>query len=122
MSALKKLMKIDHESREFGFEWPHAEMILDHIISECEEIKEVIAQKESRERLQEEIGDLLHAAISLNRFSGFDIEETLEKVVRKFENRMASLKTITRRHGLQDLNGQSTEFMLDLWKEVKEEE
>lgn len=122
MSALKELMKIDQESRDFGFEWPHQEMILDYIVSECQEIREAIAQKESKERLQEEIGDLLHAAISLNRFSGFDIEETLEKVVRKFECRMASLKVITQKRGLKDLNGQSVEFMLGLWKEVKEEE
>lgn len=121
-TPLDQFIALEHEARQFGFDWPHQESILAQAISECTEIREAIQQKESPERIQEEIGDLLHTAISLCIFSGFDVHHTLEILIEKFGNRMASLKEITHQRGLPNLKGQSTEFMLELWDEVKKHE
>lgn len=120
MSALKDLITLEKDARDYGFDWSDYEMILEQVIDECREIKEAINDGESKERVQEEIGDLLHTAISLCRFLEFDVEETLNKTSTKFAKRMEAVKTLTERHNLPNLQGQSAEFLLKLWREAKE--
>lgn len=122
MTPLKKLITLEKEKHAFGFDWPNQEMILSQITSECAEVKEAIQNQESKNRVQEEIGDLLHAVISLCEFSGFDVDETLSKVGSKFDRRMGNLKAEAQKHGLSDLKGQSYEFMLELWEASKNKE
>lgn len=117
--ALKKLIAAEKEAREFGFDWPNQESIINQIIDECREIREDIANHASAEKIQEEIGDLLHAAFSFCNFSGFDIEETLSKINQKFDARMSALRVLTKEIGLENLQGQSTKFMLALWDKAK---
>lgn len=118
-NALNKLIAIEVDARNFGFEWPHKEMIIDQAISECHEIFDAINEGEPDERVQEEIGDLMHTAISLCIFAGFDVEQTLENVSTKFAKRMAAMHELTKKHGLTNLSGQSIDFMLELWHEAK---
>lgn len=119
MTSLEKLILLEKDARCFGFDWPDQFMILDQAISECEEIREAIIHQEVPERIQDEIGDLIHAAISLCLFSGFDVEETVSKVTNKFGNRMAIVKKLTQDQGLKNLEGQSVEMRMALWAESK---
>lgn len=119
MTELEKLIELEKDARAFGFDWPNEKMIIEQAISECDEICDAIDQDESKQRIQEEIGDLLHTAISLCVFSGYDVDETLAKVNNKFGKRMAILKEITKKRGLNDLHEQSFDLMLDIWKEAK---
>lgn len=118
-SPLKTLIAVETDARAFGFDWPNVEMILEQAISECAEIRDAIAHSEPPVRLQEEIGDLLHTAISLCLFAGFDVEDTLNNVSAKFARRMAEIKKLTYSKGLPNLQGQSMDYMLTLWKAVK---
>ncbi|MCC8377370.1 MAG: nucleotide pyrophosphohydrolase [Rickettsia endosymbiont of Graphium doson] len=120
MNALKKLINLEKDARDYGFDWSNYDMILEQVIDECREVKEAIENGESKERVQEEIGDLLHTAISLCRFLEFDVEETLNKTSTKFAKRMEAVKTLTKKHNLPNLQGQSIEFLLKLWREAKE--
>lgn len=118
-NSLEELIKLEYDAKEYGFDWPNVEMVIDVAISECNEIREAISHNEESSRIQEEIGDLIHAAISLGIFSGFDTEQTLEKTANKFSSRMKALKIIAKEKGLENLQGKSMEFMLELWKEAK---
>lgn len=118
-SALSDLIMLEKDARDFGFDWPDVPMIIDQAIDECREIMETIEHQETPERLQEEIGDLLHTAISLCVFAGFDVEETLSKVNRKFAGRMQAIKNLTHKQGLENLKDQPFEFMLELWDKAK---
>ncbi len=118
-AALNKLLASENDAREFGFEWPTQKMIVEWIVSEGQEVLDAIRDQESPARVQEEIGDLLHAAISLCLFSGFDVEDTMDKTASKFDLRMHWLKTICKQRGLDTLRGESVEFMLELWREAK---
>lgn len=119
MNALQKLIYLEQDARKFGFDWPDHFMILDQIIDECREVREEINQDSNKEKLQEEIGDLLHSVISLCVFSGFDVVETISKTNAKFSKRMQLLKEFTKQKGLESLQGQSIDFMLNLWRGVK---
>jgi|GEM_PF-414220 len=119
MSPLEKLIEAELKAREFGFDWPNFQMIIDQAIDECREIQEVIDSKESRLRLQEEVGDLLHTAISMCNFAKINVEETLSATHRKFQNRMDSVKYFAKAQGYESLKGQPTELLLELWHKAK---
>ena len=118
-NSLHDLIRLEQEARDFGFDWPDVDMILKQALSECEEIREAIDNKESLSRVQEETGDLLHTAISLCCYLGFDVEQTLDLTVKKFGARMAALKKATHEVGLLDLKEQPSDFMLSLWEKAK---
>nr|WP_253308627.1 MazG nucleotide pyrophosphohydrolase domain-containing protein [Rickettsia endosymbiont of Ceutorhynchus assimilis] len=119
-NPLQNLILLEKDAWGYGFDWSDYDMILEQAIDECREIKEAIDDDEPPERVQEEIGDLLHTAISLCIFSEFDVEETLRRTNKKFANRMNALKILTKKHNLLNLQGQPIEFMLKLWREAKE--
>jgi uncharacterized protein YabN with tetrapyrrole methylase and pyrophosphatase domain len=118
---LDELIAIETDARAFGFDWPDAVTIVEQAESECLEIREAILQRESSARIHEEIGDLLHTAVSLCLFMGFSPEETLMNVNQKFGGRMQKLKQIAEDKGYHHLRGQDFKTMLALWDEAKKE-
>lgn len=118
-NSLNELVRLEKDTREFGFDWSDEAMIIDQAVDECREIREAIEKQEPRDRIQEEIGDLIHSAVSLCLFAGFDVDETIGKVNDKFEKRMQAVKELTHELGLPNLKGQSIEFMMELWRKAK---
>ncbi|KTC76960.1 GNAT family N-acetyltransferase [Legionella brunensis] len=119
-TPLDSLIAIEKDARQFGFDWPNEEMIIDQAISECDEIKEALTLGESKQRIEEEIGDLLHTAISLCLFAGFEPEETLQKITVKFATRMFALKEIAKEQGFTTLKDQPLSLLMTLWHAAKE--
>jgi uncharacterized protein YabN with tetrapyrrole methylase and pyrophosphatase domain len=78
-NSLDNLIAVEKAARDFGFDWPDTEMILNQVVSECQEVREALLNKEPDYRIQEEIGDLLHTAISLCLFAGYNVDQTLKK-------------------------------------------
>jgi ATP diphosphatase len=97
-------------------------MILDQIIDECSEVRQEIDQGSPHEKLQKEIGDVLQSIISLCIFSWFSVEENLGKTHAKFSRRLSLLKELAQRQGLENLHGQTTDFLLSFWTKVKKTE
>lgn len=118
-SVFSELLALEKEAEAFGFEWPDSKLIIQQALSECNEISLAIEQNEESCRIQEEIGDLIHTAISLNRFEGFNPEETMTKSTQKFKQRMKELQRIASEKEFKTLKGQSMEVLQSLWQEVK---
>lgn len=118
-NPLNDLIELEKDARAFGFDWPNVDQVILQIHSECSEVLDAIRKQEPRERIQEEVGDLLHVVIYLCLYSGFDLDQTVSKICYKFGKRMQALKEITRSRGLENLQGQSMDFMLELWREAK---
>jgi uncharacterized protein YabN with tetrapyrrole methylase and pyrophosphatase domain len=72
-------------------------------------------------RLEEEIGDLLFAAVNLARKLKVDPEVALSRATRKFINRFQSVEALAKERNLK-LEGQSLEALDLLWDEVKRRE
>lgn len=118
-TSIEKLLATDKELRDFGFQWPDVDTIMAQISSELEEVKEAIESDTGRDHLQEEIGDLLHGVISLCLFTGFDVDETIEKARDKLQSRTNGLKNVAKIKGHDSLKGQGVEYILELWYEAK---
>lgn len=115
-----KLSKLEEVSDAFGLSWPNALEILKQIKSECLEIEEqLLCEKIDKVALQEEIGDLLHATTSLAWFCGFDSEKTLIQSTEKFEQRLAMMKILANKQGLQNLKGHSFDELMAFWQQAK---
>jgi uncharacterized protein YabN with tetrapyrrole methylase and pyrophosphatase domain len=118
MDYLKKLTAIEHEAANFGFKWETAEQIIKQIKSECVEINNHLLDQ-NQEKLQEEIGDLLHAAFSLCVFCKFDPEQTLTQSINKFERRFKLVQLIAQQQGLDSLQGKSFNELMAVWDKAK---
>lgn len=122
VDVLKQMVSLERDAEDFGFAWEKIDQIFEKIQSEISEIKEHIIDGSIKDKagLQEEIGDLFHAVISLCLFYQFDPEQTIANSVAKFSQRMDKLKHLTNEAGLQDLRGLSFDKLMDFWELAKE--
>lgn len=121
MDIFKQFIKLENEAKEFGFYWRNQESILNQIKSEVLEVEELLQQENySEEYLQEEIGDLMHAIISLSLYKNFDPKTILEKSITKFYTRFTAIKELAKQEGLDNLKNCSHKKTLDYWNRVKD--
>lgn len=118
MNILDKMTALEKEADAFGFKWETAEQIKDQINSELREV-DVHLLDNDKTKLQEELGDLLHAVLSLTVFCGFDPHKTVEDSVNKFEKRFNLVKQLAAEQGLKDLNGKSFSELMAFWDLAK---
>lgn len=118
MSIFNKIVSSENDASEFGFRWETSDQIKDQIISEIGEVA-VHLDDQNKTKLQEEIGDLLHAVFSLTVFCGLDPEITLTNSVTKFQRRLDAVKALAAEEGLTSLNGKSFDELMHYWKRAK---
>ena len=121
MNILEKLTQLEKTAEQFGFKWENPDQIMDQIKSECFEINEHVngQSNDTKEKLQEEIGDLMHAVFSLCVFFQFDATETLTKSVNKFERRLNAVKSIAHENKISTLNGYDFDVLMKFWDQAK---
>lgn len=113
-----KILSLEKESIGFGFYWENIDQLLDQISSECDEVKEAIRKKD-QVNLKEEIGDLIHAALALCVFCKFNMQETLNNSIEKYERRLNALMNAVKEDGHADLKNQPTEVLDKYWRNAK---
>lgn len=123
LSILEKITYLEKMATEFGFKWENPQQIIEQIKSELIEINEHLEtphKNNTTELLQEEIGDLIHATLSLCLFCNLNPEDTLQKSTKKFENRLNAVMDIAQQQGLVSLDGQSFEKLMSIWDQAKQ--
>ena len=115
---LKKVEKQEAEAQKFGFYWDNFLQLIEQIQSECAEIQEAWDKKQSAP-LQEEIGDLIQAAISLAVFCKFDPYETLQKSIEKFQKRYDAVVRMALEDGRSNLHNQPIDVLMNYWNRAK---
>ena len=118
LPALLRAEKLQKRAARVGFDWPEAAQVFAKIDEELAEIKEEIENGSSRDRLTDEVGDLLFVAANLARHLGVDPEDALRHANAKFERRF--------RHIEESLGERLDEAELDemeaAWQAAKAEE
>jgi ATP diphosphatase len=120
LPALTRAQKLTAKAAKVGFDWPEATQVIDKIHEELEEVKEA-SSSGARDRIEDEIGDLLFSVTNLARHFGIDPERALRRTNAKFERRFASIEDAL---GKQDrsLDEASLEEMEELWIAAKHAE
>ena len=117
---LKQVEDQEIAAKQFGFYWENIQQLIEQIQSECVEVQEAW-EKNDRTHLQEEVGDLIQAAISLAVFCQLDPHETLRKSIEKFQKRYAAIVKFAQEDGYAHLHQQPFELLMHYWNRAKKE-
>ena len=89
LPALMRAEKLQKRAARTGFDWPDAEGPRAKIIEELAEI----AAADTDDAREDEVGDLLFAAVNLARHLNIDPETALRRANTKFEQRFRAIET-----------------------------
>jgi tetrapyrrole methylase family protein / MazG family protein len=112
--------QLTRRAARIGFDWDDAEGIFEKIREEGAELRHALETKDQR-RIEEEIGDLLFAAVNLARFVQADPEIALKKANAKFASRFRAMERMARENG-RELAGIPRPEMEALWETAKRNE
>jgi tetrapyrrole methylase family protein/MazG family protein len=117
LPALMRSEKVQHRAAKSGFDYPSLEYALGDLDSEIRELKEAIAEN-NQTHIDEELGDLLFAAVNVSRFTHTDAENALSRSCEKFIARFEQVEKLAVSGGL-DMKQASIEELDKLWKQAK---
>lgn len=121
MTPLMRAHKIQKACAKVGFDWDTIEPVVDKVSEEIHEVLEELNRPEiNAEQVEEEVGDLLFAAVNLARHANVNAETALRKANRKFEKRFRMIECKLSQQG-NSVETASLEEMENLWREVKTE-
>ena len=120
LPALIHAMKLQKKAATVGFDWDNPDPVLDKIEEELSEIREEINDDMDKDKLQEEIGDMLFAVVNFSRHYGIDAETALIHANRKFKHRFNYIESRLKEQG-RTLDDADLDEMETLWEEAKNE-
>jgi len=117
LPALLMAFRLQERAAGVGFDWPDAKGPVAKVKEELVEVERETAG-DNRERLTDEIGDLLFAVVNLARKVDVEPSQALERANDKFTRRFAAVEQLVIDRGME--LGTATLDELDaLWDEVK---
>ena len=121
----QRAMKLQQKAAKVGFDWPGPEPVIAKLHEEIEEVRvEFAALTESpgdaavRDRLEDEIGDLVFVCANLARHAKVDVGTALRRANLKFERRFRMMETLAAADGLE-LASLSLEAQDRYWDRAK---
>ena len=141
--ALLEAYKLSSRAAHVGFDWPNVNGLFEKLHEETDELREQLKEfpepgprpqargvagsglpripEELRERLEDEVGDLLFVLVNIARYLSLDPESALRKTNRKFKQRFQWMEEQLRasRRGPQQA---SMEELESLWQQAKQQE
>jgi len=129
LPSLIKANRLQEKVHGVGFDWEDRSGVWGKINEELDEVKEELLKlseqeiKEygGKEKLEEEIGDLLSSIINAARLYGIDPENSLERTNQKFISRFQQMEIIIKQQG-KKLEYLSLDEMNRIWEEVKKKD
>ncbi|MGK9167180.1 nucleoside triphosphate pyrophosphohydrolase [Inquilinus limosus] len=121
LPSLTRALKLQKRAARVGFDWTDPADILDKIEEEAAEIRAEVREGAPRERIEDEIGDLLFCAVNLARRYEVDPDSALRRTNAKFERRFRHLEAALRAAG-RDPAEASLDEMEALWVAAKRAE
>ena len=119
LPALLRAEKIQKRAARVGFDWSDTGPVIDKIEEELRELRsEIEAGTVERERVEDELGDVLFAVANLARHCKVDPEAALRSTNDKFERRFRYIERRLAEIGRRPSDA-SLEEMEQLWTEAK---
>jgi len=121
LPSLTRALKLQKRAARVGFDWTDPADILDKIEEEVGEIRAEIDGQAPKDRIEDEIGDLLFCAVNLARRYEVDPDSALRRTNAKFERRFRHLEAALRAQGRGPAEAGLDE-MEELWVAAKRAE
>lgn len=116
LPALQRAHRLQEKAAKVGFDWEKKEDVWKKVIEEIEEMH--VSEKESKEKLEDEMGDVFFALVNYARFLGINPEDALRKTNRKFINRFKFIENKLKENGKKIIESNLEEMDI-YWNESK---
>ena len=120
----QRAVKLQHKAAKVGFDWPDPAPVLDKLREEIDEVRAefdaVAADPDdaaARDRLEDELGDVLFVCANLARHAKVDVGSALRRANAKFERRFRAMEAMAAADG--GLAGQSLDAQDRYWVRAK---
>lgn len=117
LPALIRSEKIQKKAAKVGFDWEDADPALEKVIEECDEVKQVY-KAQNREKIVEEVGDLIFSTVNVARLLDIDPEVALNYTIDKFISRFSYIEQKSLEMG-KKITDMTLEEMDKLWEMSK---
>lgn len=133
MPALARSWKISKKAVKESFEWDLEEKLYDQLLSEIDELKEVVeasrakskdphkddfASEQMKKDAELELGDILFTVVNIARWFKIDPEEALRMTNNKFIKRFDLMQELCKKESKQ-MSDYSPAELEDKWQEAK---
>jgi MazG family protein len=120
LPATMEGLQLTRKASRAGFDWDSAQGIFDKLREETAELRQAFETKDTG-RVEEEMGDLLFAAVNLARFLQVDPEIALKSANAKFARRFRAIERLSAENG-QSFAQVSRAEKERLWEQAKQRE
>jgi len=120
LPALTRALKLQKRAARIGFDWHQASDVLAKFDEESREMAIEMAAGAGKDRLQDELGDLLFTCVNLARKLDIDPETALRHGNAKFERRFKAIEVMLAAEG-KTPETSNLEEMDALWDRAKVE-
>lgn len=117
LPALMRAQKVQKRAAKSGMDFENWQKALQRAQEEIEELKAV--DPSDKDRLCEELGDILFSVVNTARLLKVDAELSLSRSTEKFSSRFRKIEALCRERGI-DMETASEEELDRLWEEVKQ--
>src|SRR5688572_22900576 len=119
LPAVVKATRLQEKSKQVGFEWDSREQVWEKVEEEMRELREAV-QANNRDRMEDELGDVLFSLVNYARFLDVDAENSLERTNRKFIRRFTEMEQRAFKQG-KPLSEMSLSEMDAIWNSIKKQ-
>jgi tetrapyrrole methylase family protein/MazG family protein len=98
LPSLVRAQRIQSKAARVNFDWPNARAAWDKVEEEIKEAAAAVAAGD-RERVCEELGDVLFSLVNVARLSNIDAEDASQRAIEKFRRRFTEMEAELMRRG-----------------------
>jgi tetrapyrrole methylase family protein / MazG family protein len=120
LPALLYARRLQERAAGVGFDWESVDGVLEKAEEEIQEMREAIKTGD-KEKITDELGDLLFVLVNVGRWLEINPEESLRKTSKKFIRRFSHIEQKAKLIG-KDLSEMDLYEMEDIWQSSKENE
>ncbi len=117
LPSLIRAKKLQKRAARIGFDWKDASKVINKIEEELEELK-IEHSKNNKDKLAEEVGDILFTIVNLTRHYDLDPEDIMRRSNLKFEHRFKAMEKYAEKNSLE-LDKMSIEQLETIWQRIK---
>jgi MazG family protein len=121
LPALTRAVKLQAKAAKVGFDWPNVSHVVEKLNEEMLELATEISSGGTKDRLEDELGDMLFVYANLARHLQIDPEAALRRANEKFCRRFGRIEDKLEADGRRPEES-NLEEMDRLWDEAKHEE
>ncbi len=119
LPPLLKAYRMQEKVKGVGFEWKELSHVWDKVEEEMNELKHEVDNNASKEKIENEFGDLLFALVNYARYLGINPDDALEKTNKKFISRFQYIEKEAAKEG-KSPKDMTLEEMDVFWNKAKD--